>query len=173
MLPVTFRHSFRAFQFNTVLILIFVLLIVSVLDYYLFQAQTYFSTISSNTNVDLYLRSLCFHLRIYLPLIVFAIALWSLTAVNKTRITFKRILFLYISLWLCNEVVFEFLGWVRVHLFGLILIPVTDDEHYYLFESILGVPLIACFFLAYYAAITMPLILTEKISGLDTNNIAH
>ncbi|HVX51663.1 MAG TPA: hypothetical protein VHB48_15995, partial [Chitinophagaceae bacterium] len=97
---VTFRHSFRALRFNALLILIFVLLIASMLDYYLFQAENYFSTIASNRSVDLYLRSLCFHLRIYLPLILFAITVWSLTAAHKSSITFKRILLLYISLWL-------------------------------------------------------------------------
>ncbi len=157
----TFRHSFRALRMDDVITLIVVLLIAAVADYALFEAETYFSTGTASFNVYRYMRSTCFHLRIYVPLILFSIALWRISAGNKSRLTFKRILFLYIALWLFNEVAYEFFEWMRIHVFGLILMPVKEPESYYLFESILGVPLVASLFLGYYAAMLMPLIITE------------
>jgi hypothetical protein len=157
---ITFKHSFRALRFGNTVLLIFVLLLACVIDYLLFQAEVYFTIGVRNFNVYKYLRSTFFHLRVYLPLFLFAVTVWF-TTIKGSKLTLKRILFLYISLWLFNEVAFEFIEWTRIHLFELILMPVKEPQHYYLFESILGVPLIASSFLGYYVAMIMPLFITE------------
>jgi len=131
------------------------------LDFSLFKID--FSAFNAKSkNVVLYIHDICFHLRIYLPLILFSLTIRRLTSVEKTKITLKRILFLYISLWICNEFSFEISSWVRSLVFGLILMPFDNPDNYYFIESVIGIPLIAFYFLGYYSAMTTSLKLTEQ-----------
>jgi len=153
----SFKQFINKIKIKDFSVLLGVLGITFLLDYLLFKTDTY-----SENKFDKYIHGLIFHLRIYVPIILFAFAIRSLAISDKTKITFKRILLLYISIWLFNEFAFEISLWVRAHLFKLILLPFSSSEYYYVFESFLGIPLIAFYFLGYHSAMTTSLRLTEQ-----------
>ncbi|MGZ3952240.1 MAG: hypothetical protein ACXVBZ_12655, partial [Flavisolibacter sp.] len=138
-----------------------ILVVSIVIDIILFRIDSYSALNTKNQNADIYVHDLCFHLRIYLPLIFFALGVRSVNNYNKTKLTLKRLLLLYVGLWLFNEFAYEVSIWVRSHVFGLLLMPFDNPQNYYLIESIIGIPLIAFFFLGYFSALTNPLKLTE------------
>jgi len=147
-----------------------VLIFVSLLDVAMFKLDSYTIANTSNKGVEAYFNDWIFHFRVYGPLILFALAIRVLTISEKTALTVKRIVLLYISIWLFNEFAYEISAWVRNHLFGIILAPFENTVYYYLFESILGIPLIAFYFLGYYSAMTTSLKLTEQEWAGETPN---
>ena len=153
---------FNKLYFRDVLLLTAVLFFASALDYAFSSLESYSTTLTISKATGSYIGTLMFHLRIYVPLFLFALSIRYLTNPGKTTLTLKNILFLYISLWLFNEFAFEISVWVRYHLFNLILLPIEDPNKFYLYESILGIPLIAFFFLGYHSAMKIPLKLTER-----------
>ncbi len=157
----SFKHFFRSIKSKDVLLLITIFVVCTVIDFILFKIDSFSALNTKIKNADIYIHDTCFHLRIYLPLVFFALSLRALTTINKTKLTLKRILFLYISLWLYNEFANEISLWVRAHVFGLILMPFDNPETYYLIESVIGIPLIAFYFLGYFSAMTTSLKLTE------------
>ena len=160
------QPSFKSFlarlNLKDISYLLGVLILTSLIDVVLFKLDTYSSAYAPDKALDKYFSEWIFNLRIYIPLILFSLTIRSLTIHNKTKITFKRILFLYISVWLFNEFAFEFSVWVRTHLLRLVLIPFVKSDYFYLFESFLGIPLIAFYFLGYHSAMTTSLELTEQ-----------
>lgn len=128
------------------------LLALSFFDYSIFQLDNYFIK-ELSLNASNYMGNVIFHLRIFVPLIVFA---WLINyLINSQKIiNFKKILFLYISLWIFNEFAFGFYIWIQSHLFRLLLLPLVNSEKYYLFESFLSIPLVAFYILGYYSAMT-------------------
>jgi hypothetical protein len=138
------------------------LAIATVADYIMFKSDSYSGVSIHNKAADLYIHNLIFQLRIYIPLMLFALTLWRLTTTKRSKLTFKRLVLLYVSLWLFNEFTYEVCMWMRVHFFELILIPFKYSDKYYLFESFLAIPLMAFFFLGYYSAMTTSLRLTES-----------
>jgi hypothetical protein len=122
----------------------------------------YSHTALSNSGAVKYISSLLFQLKIYVPLIMFSLAITSLTGIKRSKLTFKRVVKLFISLWIVNEFAYEVFLWVRNHIFNLLLIPVSTPERAFEIESFLSIPLIALFFLGYYSAMTTSIKLTEK-----------
>ena len=102
-----------------------------------------------------------FLLRIYIPLLLFSLAINKLISNSQVRVTIRRLGLLFVSFWLFNEFAYEISIFVRSHILGLILIPFEGDNKY-LFESFLGIPLVTFYFPGYYAAMTTPLKLTEE-----------
>jgi hypothetical protein len=158
----SFKYFFRYVKFKDVLPLTATLILSAITDFILFRIDSYSAATTKSQNADVYIHDLCFHLRIYLPLIFFALTIRSLNSIKRTRLTLKRLLLLYIGLWLFNEFAYEVSTWVRSHLFGFILMPVDNPESYYLIESLIGIPLVAFYFLGYFSAMTTPLKLTEQ-----------
>jgi hypothetical protein len=158
----SFKYFLRSVKFKDILLLSTILILSSLTDFILFRIDSYSAANTKNQNADVYIHDLCFHLRIYLPLIFFALAIRFLNGLNRTRPTLKALLLLYIGLWLFNEFAYEVSTWVRSHLFGLILMPFDNPESYYLIESLIGIPLFAFYFLGYFSAMTTPLKLTEQ-----------
>ena len=153
------RNFFTILKINDVLLLVFALTIAAIIDFILFKLENLPVFFTRNINASLFIHNTFFHLRIYLPLILFALVLWLLSKDRKEKLTFKGIIFLYISLWLFNEFAFEISLWVRDRLFSIILIPFTNSANAYLIESFMGIPLIAFFFLGYYSAMSKPILL--------------
>jgi hypothetical protein len=158
----SFTHLFRVISGRDIILLLAALLLTSLLDFTLVKLGNFLIFSFERVEPGVYISNTIFHLRIYLPLILFALVLRYLTKEQTIKLTLKRILFLYISLWLCNEIAYEFFNWLRVHVFALILLPFHSSENSYLIESFLGIPLIALFFLGYYSALTTSLTITEK-----------
>lgn len=168
-----FKDFLNAVKFTDILWLLIVFILTSILDFS-FTKVAYFSALNiRNANADIYVQETFFHLRIYVPLILFTLTIWNLVSSEKTKITFKTILFLYISLWLYNEFAYEISAWVRGHVFGLVLMRFGDSGKFYLFESLIGIPLIAFFFLGYYSAMTGLMRLSSTPSKQHDNKISN
>lgn len=148
-------NLFKRIKLMDLVVLTFVFALCSYLDYFLTTIDPFLS-MSQHTRAERYYHNLLFHVRIYLPLFAYAFTIRSLTGVTN-RITLKRILFLYFALWLCNEFAYELSLWFREYIFNLILIGANSDEKIFLWESFLGIPLIASLFPLYYSAMVTPL----------------
>jgi hypothetical protein len=158
---ISFGLFIRKLRFQDILTLLGILVLCSILDYYLFRLHS-FSIISiSNSELQWWVRSLLFQLRIYIPLILFSFTIIALLDNKLPVVTLKKVLFLFVSLWIFNEFAYEISLFVRAHIFSLILTP-TGAENRYLFESALGLILIAFYFLGYYSAMTTSLKLLEE-----------
>jgi len=150
-------------DFMDFIYLLCVLIFCSIIDYFLFQLDTFsvknIVNQSLNTwthNVDLYL------LRVYIPLILFSIAIKKIVTENKRKITFINICQLCVSIWIINEFMYEFFSFIRLYLFGFILAPFEQDNKF-IYESVFGVILIAFSFLGYYSGMTKSLLSSDDI----------
>ncbi len=131
-----------------------ILLVVSLIDFILFKISGFFSLDTSFNTPNRYFNGLFYELRVYIPLILFSIAIYTLSPKPSVILSLKRILILFISLWIFNVITYEFTVWIRAYIIGLILMPVADVERFYFWESFLGIPLILTYFLGYYSAMT-------------------
>src|SRR5438477_734084 len=111
--------------------LFIVFVISSMVDFGLVEVANLSTLNVRNTNADIYIQETLFHLRIYIPLMLFSLAIWNLVDMQKPKITLRLVLFLYISLWLFNEFAYELSMWVRGHVFGLALMPFRDSTKFY------------------------------------------
>jgi hypothetical protein len=151
-----FKDFLGAVKIKDIFWLLIVFIVTVIIDLTLVRVSDFSFLNVKNTNAVIYIQEICFHLRIYIPLILFALTIWNLLGIGKTKLTPKAILFLYVALWLYNEFAYELSTWIRGHVFGLILMPIGDQKKYYLIESLIGIPLIAFFFLGYHSAMAMP-----------------
>jgi hypothetical protein len=158
----SFSKLLEKIKLKDIIFLLGILVITSAIDFSLAKFNSYSTSHYGNIALDKYLHDVLFNLRIYIPLILFALTIRTLTVKQKIKMTFKRIFFLYISLWLFNEFAYEVSIWVKNHLFALILLPVDNPDRIYLYESFLSIPLIAFYFLGYSSAMTTSLRLMEK-----------
>lgn len=142
-----------------ILYLFWILVACILLDCALFRLEGQLFHLVDNHHFYDWIRGIIFQLRIYIPLILFSLIIQI--RVFKTEFTAKKLFFLLISLWLFNEIAYEFSLAVRTYLFELILAPINDQTYFYIFESILGTGLIACYFLGYYCAMVAPFKLQE------------
>jgi hypothetical protein len=124
------------------------------LDVELFRLDGQLFKVIDNHNFYRWAHDIIFQLRIYLPMMLFSLII----QIRVTEIDFdaRKIALLLASLWLCNEVSYEFVLAVRSYVFGLILSPVVNPEVFYYAESILGIALIASLFAGYSCAMTTP-----------------
>jgi hypothetical protein len=123
-----------------------------VIDYLLYQLSLSSADIH-NKAIGQWVYFLVHFLRIFLPLLLFSFASRLALTNGKLSITLKECLFILISLWIFNELAYEFSLFVRSHIFLLILAPFPADKYFFV-ESILSIPLIAVLFLGYHSVIT-------------------
>jgi len=142
-------------------LLLFILMVSAAIDFSLFTLDTFSLHRIQNKALDQYLHLTIFHLRIYIPLLLFSISIYFLKNSRKYKFTLKRLAFLYVSLWLFNEFAYESFLWTRNHVYDLILIPLSETNYIFVTESIIGIPLIAFYFLGYHSAMANSLKLTE------------
>ncbi|WP_179415142.1 hypothetical protein HDF19_07910 [Mucilaginibacter sp. E4BP6] len=144
---------------KSILYLLGTLIVCALLDCALFrlnyQLQTLFNT---NPHALIWINEVVLLLRNYLPLILFALIIQLCLG----EFTTKHIGFLLISLWLFNELAYEFIMLIRPVLFSLLMITLKPMTWRYVIESVLGIPLIAFLFLGYYCAMTAPFYLPEE-----------
>jgi hypothetical protein len=144
---------------KNVLYLVGILAVCGLLDCALFrlnyQLQSLFPT---NIHALIWVNEVIVLLRNYLPLILFAIII----QVCLGKFTTKHIGVLLISLWLFNELAYEFIMMVRPLIFSLIMITLKPPTYRYIVESVLGIPLIGFLFLGYYTAMTAPFYIPEE-----------
>jgi len=148
----------RKITFKDIAYLLAIFIVCCLLDCALFRVEGQLK--SGNPHLLRWIHGIIFLLRIYLPLILFALMIQICIA--KSSFSFKKIVYLFVALWLFNEVFYEFLTLVRSSVFDLILSPFQTLTYRYVGESLLGLPLIAASFLGYYCAMVMPFKLLEN-----------
>jgi hypothetical protein len=131
------------------------LILCSATDFGLFRLEIMSSEIK-NFGIQKFYHSFIFLLRIYVPLLLFSLSIYKLTSHHKLNLNLKKILFLFVSLWLVNEFAYEFFIFTRGHLFSFLLAP-FDESKIFTHESILAIPLMAFFFIVYHSAMTTSL----------------
>jgi hypothetical protein len=151
---ITFSLLIRKINLKDVTVLAGIFILSAIIDYFLFKMDGYSAGHTRNRSVDKYIHGTIFQLRIYIPLILFGLGIYVLSASEKVKLKAKNILFIYISLWLFNEFAYELFMWCRYHVFALVLMPFDKSDSYYLLESVPGIVLIAFFFLGYHSALT-------------------
>ncbi len=169
---VSFLKCIQNIHLSDLFYLLIILFVCTGIDYGLYSLNSFSFTSLSNYSAARYISSTIFQLKIYIPLIIFSLSVTSLTGVRKTKLTFKRIFFLFISLWIVNEFAYEIYVWTKTHLLNLVLIPVETPERVYLIESFLSIPFIALYFLGYHSAMTTSLMLTESNSSSEEKELA-
>lgn len=102
----------------------------------------------------LWLFSILALFRLFVPFILFALAI-QLSA-GKFRFHFITLGYLFLSVWLFYEVSFEAMRFLRDNVFALILAAFKTKVYSYVMESLLGLPVVASFFVGYYCAMTKP-----------------
>jgi hypothetical protein len=142
--------------------LIGTLLVVSLLDFVLFKISGFFSAENALNSSSRYLNGIIYELRVYMPLILFSLTIYCTALKQSSKLTLKKIIVLFISLWIINLVAYEFTIWIRSYAFGLILMPFSNTKRFYFLESFLGIPLIMAYFLGYYSAMTNVLKQSEE-----------
>jgi hypothetical protein len=147
-------------SFKDIIYLFFILIACFFLDVELSRLDSQLFKVIENHNFYRWATSIIFQLRIYLPLVLFSLIIQI--RVTKTEFSVRKIAFLLLSLWLCNEVSYEFVLAVRSWVFGLVLSPVANLGVFYYAESILGVALIASLFAGYCCAMTAPFKIIEE-----------
>jgi len=146
---------------KSVIYLLGTLIICALLDCALFRLDYQLQTLfNSNQHALIWVNEVVLLLRNYLPLILFALVIQLCLG----NFTIKHIGFLLISLWLFNELAYEFIMLVRPLIFSLIMITLKPLTYRYVVESVLGIPLIGFLFLGYYCALTAPFYLSEERS---------
>ena len=137
------------------------LVITLIIDFLLFEFTELRGRNKHHSALEVYLRDIGFHLRLYVPMILFAMVLSFITS-GQQKITLKKVFLLYVSLWLFNEFAFEVFSWAASNVLPLVLMPVQHSDRHSLYAIILGIPLFAFFMLGYHRAMTLPLELTES-----------
>jgi hypothetical protein len=137
-----------------------ILIVCSVLDYGVFRIYAFFYEMSSS-NVQNWIYSEFFQLRIYMPLVIFSFALYKRSAGHSSEFGWKNLLFLLASLWLFNEFGYELILLARIHVFKLMLIP-TEGNSTFIVESLLVIPVMALLFLGYHSAMYTSLTLLNE-----------
>lgn len=152
----SFKDIFTQITSKDLAILIIVFLVTTIADYILNLVPLFLThnLVAQQYGIYNYVWGLLFHLRIYIPLVVFSYAIRSLLAKGELKISLASFLLLYASLWLFNEFAFEFLTWADYYLLRLILLPFSNSESYAVIESILSIPLFAFLFLGYSSAMS-------------------
>ncbi len=141
--------------------LIFILVLTSGIDYGLTKIYGIYELKLSAFSV--WACGIILQMRIYIPFFLFSIMIYQLRMERYPKITFKKIFFLFVTLWLFNEFTIEMAQFVRAQIFRFILIP-YGNANTYIEESLLALPLIAFWFLGFHSAMNSSLRLLDEPS---------
>ena len=133
-----------------------ILFLCSIIDYVLFQIDRFSNSNIDNNDFHVLLHGFILLFRVYIPLIFFGLTTYRLSSNKKFKINFKKLIFLFISLWFFNEFAYELSIFVRNHIFGFILLPFSAEKQYFV-ESFIGMILIAFYFVGYHSAMVSSL----------------
>lgn len=146
--------------FEDILFCTLTLLVCSAIDYGLAMLHNSFET--TLQPLGYWVLMIIFLLRIYTPLILFSLLIYRQRIARPiAKIGLKKILFLFVSLWLFNEFAYEFGTFIRTVIINLVVIPFGDNNTF-IQESILTIPLFAFWFLGYHSAMNSSLKLLDE-----------
>jgi hypothetical protein len=142
---------------KSILALTGLLLLCSAIEFGLQKLKAFILfTLLDNHDLSSWIYRILVQFEIFLPLILFSLAIFKLTTYTSLKISLKKIAFIYVSLWFFNEFAYEFFLFIRGDIFDVILLP-AKVEMRFIYESFLGIPLIAFFFVGYFSAMTTSL----------------
>lgn len=153
---IKFLSKFQLWDF---ICLIGVLILCLIIDYLLFQLDPFIISSVGNdsfgnwiSNINLYV------LRDFISLFLFSITIHNLTSDDKIKIKSRQIFYLFLAVWFMNTFASACYIYINAFVFQLILVPFRQADKY-IYESFLGIILIAFNFLGYYSAMTRPFLL--------------
>jgi hypothetical protein len=152
------RRFLNKVRFMDVFSLLAVLVASVLLDCALFRFEGQLDRGLDNHHLKTWIDSTIFFLRIFLPLMLFPLVIQIST--SKKAFNLNKLLFLFVSVWLFNEIGYEITLFIRSEIFSLVLYPLNIDFYYWV-ESLLGIVLISFYFLGYSFAMTAPFRLLE------------
>jgi hypothetical protein len=121
-----------------------VLIVSSLIDYFLYKAGVWAYSSKFLGSLHLYVWHIAYFIRIYLPLTLFSIFTFRLINGKKFRFSFTAVLFLLVSLWIYHSIAVEIWYMVQNYVFDLVLLPFRLEAKL-IAESLLGVVLMALF----------------------------
>ena len=162
-----FGRLFKGVSPGDLTILVAALLAACLADYLLVQLEYLSSANLQSQHSSWVIKQAVFHIRIFLPLLLFAfICAWRLGELEE--FSMKKLLLAYIALWLFNEFSYETMVWARAHVFAVVLLPFYNTGYYFGLENILSIPVTAFYFLGYSSAMVNSLQILE-IGAEDEN----
>jgi hypothetical protein len=160
----------RNLKVSAAISLLGMVLICAAIDFGLFSLNKPVVENIGNNGLARWLWSLIFIARVYLPLILFSLTIHYLNFGRPLFSGAKKILFLFIALWCYNAFAAESLLFIRNHIFSLLLIPFGHDW-YFCLESILGLPLVAFYFLGFHVTMSMSLQLLNEAAPFNEGDV--
>jgi hypothetical protein len=130
-------------------------IIASLIDYLLFKCA-WFISLHADEILTSYFNYVFFHLRQYIPLMLYAVTIRWLTNNKEIALNFKDFLFLFLVLWIFNAIAFEFYIWIRDSILNLLLLHFAKSELLILYQSLFSLPIMGAYFVGYYSALTKP-----------------
>jgi hypothetical protein len=151
----------KSIKLEDLLILSLILFLCLILDFGLFYLDSFRAKQMLNTDLTRPLNASIYLLRIYLPIFLFSLSACKLLNNKTIKLNFKKILFVFISFWMFNELAYEFSVLIRSNVFDFIVGAFPFESQFFV-ESILGIPLIAFFFVGYHSVMTNSVILIDN-----------
>jgi hypothetical protein len=166
-----FTSFLKELRVNDLVSLVITLIICSALDFGLIQLDDHCLGSFNNQAFQSWFHSALFFLRVYVPMVLFSISLYKLLFNRSLKLNFKKLFFLFVSLWFFNEFAFEISLFVRIYIFGLLLSPLAEEKKY-LYESFLGIMLVGFYFVGYYSAMVTSLKLhdVQEVTEVTIND---
>lgn len=153
--------SVKRIKLNDFLWLGSVFFVSGLFDYLLFRLNNLINDGVENKELAKWMYNfLMYPCRGFIPWMLFSLSIYKVTADVKLNWTFKKVCFVFIAFWIINAFSYELSVYIRVYVLDLLVIPV-DLERKFVFESILGIGLIAFNFVGYYSVMTTSLRLLE------------
>lgn len=148
-----FNNFLSQIKISDVAILLIAFLTSCISDYVLIKINYFTSSRIGSTETGKWLFGTIFYFRIYIPLLIFACANYSALYRERIKFSFKKLIMLLFTLWICNVFAYEFAVFIRNYVFGLFLLP-FPVEKYFIIESLLDISLVSFLFLCYHSAMT-------------------
>lgn len=152
----------KNFSVKDAVVVLFLLVIVGISDpiFYFLDGRVY--DLLDRADLAKWTHNVFWELRIYFPVAAFAFAIGKLTWGKKISISQKSIFVLLAIAFMFNEFTYELTNLIRTLAFHLITMMFSNDNAKFLVESILGIPLLACYFIGFATVMALPLKSIQK-----------
>jgi hypothetical protein len=166
-----FSHILKMINWDDIGYCVIAFIMCLITDYLLVKLDYSFTLKISDQFAYNWIYHIFFMLRLYIPLILFSFVNYKTLTRRKIDFNLKKILLLFVALWLFNEFSYELFAFAKFNLFNLILIPFPLEIHFVI-ESILCVPLLSFLFLGYHSAMSYSMNLLYNNNDEEIDQIA-
>lgn len=137
-----------------------ILFICCLLDLSFFQLKGQLHHGIDNRYLERWSSAVIYILRLYTPLVLFALTIQICT--SGAKFNARNIVFLFITLYFFNEMTFLVISLMRTCVFELLLCLFNSKTSHFIAESVLGAGLMASFVIGYHCAMTGPFVLEQE-----------